>query len=180
MFGGFTIDKRCEKIPRIAPRAQRQANTPFKSGKWQSHFAISEWFSGQVCYKRNYFAYSEFHRLVMQNLSFWTPNSAIWILQCSIYIQQFISQYKLACMTILTWIQQEFGKGKLRSYHTQTNIHKSFSHNHNKTHKRGMLTSEFTFNLMLLQASLLLNQNPNHAMDQLREFKVRGLQSSPS
>lgn len=42
MFGGLTVDKRCEKSPRIAPRAPIQANTPFKSASWQSQLANGE------------------------------------------------------------------------------------------------------------------------------------------
>lgn len=48
MFGGLTIDKRCEKSPRIAPRAPIQANTPFKSASWQSQLANGEWFLGKL------------------------------------------------------------------------------------------------------------------------------------
>jgi len=50
MFGGFTVDERCEKSPRIAPRAQTSQHA---ISKWEMAEPFRQWRMdyGQTLYK---------------------------------------------------------------------------------------------------------------------------------
>jgi len=67
----IVLIKRCLGVLRLMNVARkalelhhgpRQANTPFQSGKWQSHFANGEWIMGKLSISEKYFAHGEFLR----------------------------------------------------------------------------------------------------------------------
>jgi hypothetical protein len=72
VVGGFTVDKRCKKSPRIAPRDPGKANTPFQVGNGRSISLMAGGF-WVILLLAKYFANSNIFRVCDAKSEFLTP-----------------------------------------------------------------------------------------------------------